>query len=222
MEMSVKERLREFVDYKNIGRNRFEELVEISIGYLSTKSPSVGSGIIEKIARIYNDLNLEWLITGKGDMIKGTVKFDPKLVFAPLVSRYAQTEYITRLHEATYINTLPTLPIIVENDEKGGYICFEMWDNSMNNGADNSYNQGDILICKEIDHSVRKKLYLTKPRPFVIVFDRKIIATQIISHNLEKQTIEVRSLNPEDENRVLELQNVKRLFYVFKLQRIIT
>jgi hypothetical protein len=219
--MSVKQRLQQFVQYKRLGRNKFEKSVKISLGYLSTKSPSVGSEIIKKIVQQYPDLNVTWLITGQGEMIKGSEKFDPKLVYAPLVSRYAQNEYINNLNNNSYIDTLPILPVIVENDGKGGYMCFEMWDNSMNNGSDNSYNQGDILICKEIDHTGRKRLCLNKPQTVIIIHEKRVIATQIIAHDLEKRTIEVCPLNPDGENTVCDLQDVKKLFNVFRLQRIV-
>jgi hypothetical protein len=230
--MSAKERLRKFVDYKGIGRNRFEELTGVSVGYLSTKSPSVGSEIIERIVRVYHDLNIEWLVTGHGKMIKtpyldeiGTAVESnyKKLVHAPLISRYAQVEYINRLNDKPYIDTLPTLPVVVEHEYKGNYVCFEMWDDSMNDGSDNSYNPGDILICREIDHTIRqRKLYFNKPKSFIIVHvDEGITVKQIISHYLEKEIITVHSPNPLYDDRLIRLQDVKKLFIVVKLQRIV-
>jgi hypothetical protein len=229
--MSAKERLQSFVSYKGIGRNRFEKSVGISSGYLSSQSKSIGSDIIEKIVAKYNDLNIEWLITGKGRMIKdlhwqeiGTVEdvSYKKLIYAPLVGRYSQTYYFNRLNDRSYIDSLPTLPVIMESDGKGSYICFEMWDDSMNDGSDNSYNQGDILICREIDNAVRqKKLYSNKPKSFVIIHETGIIAKQIIAHDLEKKVITVHSPNQTYGTALIELQNVKKLFNILKLQRIV-
>jgi hypothetical protein len=230
--MNAKERLRKFVEYKSMGRNRFEELVGISSGYLSTKSPSVGSEIIERIVGIYHDLNVEWLVTGQGKMIKSpcwqeignagesTIK---KLVYAPLISRYAQAEYINRLNDKPYIDTLPTLPVVVEHEGKGSYICFEMWDDSMNDGSDNSFNPGDILICREFDCVTRqRKLYFNKPKPFVIIHEQYgIIAKQITAHDIEKEIITLHSINQLYEDSIIHLSDVKTLFNVLKLQRII-
>jgi hypothetical protein len=228
--MNAKERLKKFVEYKGFGRNRFEELVGISAGYLSTKSPSVGSEIIEKIAAVFNDLSVEWLVTGKGKMINALYwneietagKFMyRKLVYAPLVSRYSQTEYLNRLNEKTYIDTLPTLPVTTDNENKGSYICFEMWDESMNDGSDNSYNIGDILICREINYAVRqKRLYFNKPKPFVVICEKTGIMIRLITaHDFETEIISLHAPNPMFDDCRISLQEVKQLFAVLQLQR---
>jgi transcriptional regulator with XRE-family HTH domain len=230
--MNAKERLRKFVEYKGLGRNRFEETVGISAGYLSTKSPSVGSEIIEKIARIYHDLNIEWLITGNGKMISplywnetgNAGRFVYKnLIYAPLVSRYAQTEYINRLNDKSYIDALPTVPVSAEAQSKGAYMCFEMWDESMNDGSDYSYNIGDILVCREIDFLARqRKLYVNKPKAFILVHKSKgIIARQITAHDLNDELISLHSPNLMFDDFRSHLNEVKKLFAVLQLQRFV-
>lgn len=69
---STKDRLREFVSDIGYGRNKFEEYVGISLGYLSSKSNSVTSDTIEKVVNKFPDLNLNWLLTGKGGMYSNT------------------------------------------------------------------------------------------------------------------------------------------------------
>jgi len=68
--MNTKDRLKEFLSAKNIGRNKFEFQIGVSRGYLSTKSEIISSEVIEKTIDLFPDLNLEWLITGKGEMFK--------------------------------------------------------------------------------------------------------------------------------------------------------
>jgi hypothetical protein len=229
--VNTKKRLQEFVKYKGTGRNNFEKVIGISSGYLSSESPSVGSEIIRKIVHHYPDLNIEWLITGNGKMLKtpyweetGTdrdIRYK-KLIYVPLVSRYSQAEYIHRLNDKLYINTLPTLPVMVENESKGTYMCFEMWNDSMNDGSDNSYNPGDILVCREIDNIERqKRLYFGKPKPFVIIHKKDgVTVRQITNHDIEKGAITVHSPNPLYGDSPIHLQEVKKLFNVFQLQRI--
>lgn len=69
MEKTVKERIVEYLEYKGIGQNRFEAMAGIPNGTIShaKKSPSVDN--LMKIANASPDLNWEWLLTGKGDMI---------------------------------------------------------------------------------------------------------------------------------------------------------
>lgn len=66
---TTKDRLKLFVKSIGLGRNKFEDQVGIANGYLSSKSSSVTSDALEKIKEKYPDLNVDWLITGEGDMI---------------------------------------------------------------------------------------------------------------------------------------------------------
>jgi hypothetical protein len=226
-DMNTKERLRQFVKYKGMGRNRFEELVGISSGYISAGSPSVGSEIIEKIVRVYPDLDIEWLVTGNGKMIKNPFRNESEafnyrnLVYAPLVGRHAQAEYLDRQDNKPYINALPVFPVIAEHESKGTYICFEMRDDSMNDGTVNSYIPGDILICREITPGFsRKKLYFNTLQTFVIVHrDEGIIVKQITVYDGEKGEITVHSLNPLYEDRPVHLDDIRKLFSIIKFQR---
>lgn len=50
--MTTKDRLKEFLSVKGIGRNRFETQIGVSRGYLSTKSDVISSEVIEKSADV--------------------------------------------------------------------------------------------------------------------------------------------------------------------------
>ncbi len=65
----IKERIREYCKYKNMGISRFEKLAGLSNGYFNqvTKRPSDAS--LVKISKAHPDLNLAWLLTGRGEMI---------------------------------------------------------------------------------------------------------------------------------------------------------
>ena len=67
--MSTKERLKEFLSYKKIGRNKFEAKLGIATGYMSTKSATISSEVIEKTLAEYPELNPSWLLTGEGEML---------------------------------------------------------------------------------------------------------------------------------------------------------
>ena len=70
--MTTKERLKEFVSKQGLGQNAFEKKVGIAVGYLASKSVSVTSDTIEKVIENFPNLNLDWLITGEGEMLKNS------------------------------------------------------------------------------------------------------------------------------------------------------
>ena len=71
--MRLTDRLLEYLAYKEITVYAFEKTCGVGNGYLGKQSKgkgSVGSDILEKIGDHYPDLNLGWLITGKGKMLQ--------------------------------------------------------------------------------------------------------------------------------------------------------
>ena len=71
--MSLIERIYQLSDFKGDSIYKISKEIDVSNGYFAktkAKNGSVGSEIIEKIVSYYPDLNVEWLITGNGEMIK--------------------------------------------------------------------------------------------------------------------------------------------------------
>jgi hypothetical protein len=66
---TAKKRLLEFLAYLDIGQNAFEKKVGIANGYISHNKGSIGSEIISKISEQYPELNIDWLLNGKGTMV---------------------------------------------------------------------------------------------------------------------------------------------------------
>jgi hypothetical protein len=64
----IRERIIQFIDYKGISKYKFYQDTGFSNGFLD-KEGAIGSDKCEKISYVYPDINLEWLITGNGEMI---------------------------------------------------------------------------------------------------------------------------------------------------------
>lgn len=85
--MKLIERLRIYIEHKGISYNSFDKSIGASNGYIGKQlknNASIGSDIIEKISETYKDLNIEWLITGSGDMIvdsKMTQLHEPEIIY---------------------------------------------------------------------------------------------------------------------------------------------
>lgn len=70
---NILQRLQKFIDYKGLSINKFSVMVGASNSYFGKmfkNNGSIGSEMIEKILRIFPDLNSEWLLLGSGEMIK--------------------------------------------------------------------------------------------------------------------------------------------------------
>lgn len=72
--MSVKERIKIFVEYQKMTVSAFEKSINASNGYVNSISKSIGLDKIELILENYPKLNIEWLLTGKGSMLKSEEK----------------------------------------------------------------------------------------------------------------------------------------------------
>ncbi|MDR2065531.1 MAG: hypothetical protein LBP85_07490 [Prevotellaceae bacterium] len=66
--MNIRERLIKYLDYKNISKYKFYQKTGFSNGFLDKKG-AIGSDNCEKICCEFPDINLEWLIMGKGEML---------------------------------------------------------------------------------------------------------------------------------------------------------
>ncbi len=64
----IRERLIKYLDSKDVTKYRFYKETGLSNGFLD-KEGSIRSDICEKISYQYPDLNLNWLLTGNGEMI---------------------------------------------------------------------------------------------------------------------------------------------------------
>jgi hypothetical protein len=68
--MTVKERLKRFIKYKNISERRFCTTVGLSPTYVSAMRTSIQPDKVLNIALHFPDLNTGWLMTGEGEMLK--------------------------------------------------------------------------------------------------------------------------------------------------------
>ena len=66
--MGIIERIKQFAEYKEVSMRRFCEIAGIANGGF-IKVKSVGSENLSKIFNAFPDINLTWLITGKGEML---------------------------------------------------------------------------------------------------------------------------------------------------------
>ena len=92
----VKDRLLEFLAYLGIGQTKFEQLTGLSRGLVDKMSDGITTRTINKISKVYPELNIVWLQTGEGQMLlescpaKQSIPQIPDAYMVPLLPLYAQ------------------------------------------------------------------------------------------------------------------------------------
>lgn len=226
----IKERVLLFIKYKGLNNKQFEDACGLGNGFVSKIGDTIRTQKIELISNAYPELNKDWLSRGVGNMLNKpditrtsseAVPLNADYIInVPLVSQYAQAGYLCGYEDATYIATLPTIPFIIDHEAHGNYVAFEVRGDSMNDGTEESYLEGDRLLCREIYPYLwaQSKLHYTK-WDFVIVHEEGILIKRIIDHDVENHTITIHSLNDMYPDRIIDLAEVRQIFNVIELQR---
>lgn len=220
---------------------KFALLIEVSPpNYSQMKSGKrvAGDAIVNKLCLQLN-IKKQWFENWNGDLndpmiqqIKSNVNnkelgLEPSanpitqdIVYVPLVNQYAYAGYLDGYNDCSYMNQLPKIPFIVDKEGRGSYMAFEVKGDSMNDGTEDSYLEGDRLFCREIAQHLwaTSKLHLRK-WDFVIVHEEGIIVKRIIDHNVENHTITIHSLNDMYPDKIIDLANVRQIFNVIESVR---
>lgn len=223
------DRILKIIELKKISKSKFYKETGLSNGFLD-KVKDVGASKLEQILKTYPEIDEKWLLTGEGEMIKREKKNEAHPITAgyvkyiPLVSQYAKAGYLSGFSDQTYIDTLPTVPVILtqEQEPKGEYVCFEVSGDSMISSEfpEESLFNGDILVCRNVNKDYwTSKLHINKWDFVIVDQDAGVVVKRIIDHNPENGDITIHSLNPIFEDKVLNLSHVNKLFNVVKVIR---
>lgn len=68
MGVAIKERLLKFIDFKRVSKREFCKKSSLSHTIFNNNS-AIGSDKLEKIHTAFDELNMDWVITGRGRMI---------------------------------------------------------------------------------------------------------------------------------------------------------
>lgn len=98
--MTIRDRLRQFIDYKGISISMFERNCKLSNGFASKVGDSIRAVNLENISAVYPELNRTWLLTGDGNMLNDSNdtyinKVDDEIYYVPLVPLSAMAGKLT-------------------------------------------------------------------------------------------------------------------------------
>jgi phage repressor protein C with HTH and peptisase S24 domain len=142
------------------------------------------------------------------------------IMYVPLVNKYAYAGYLSGFGDAEYIGSLPAIPMIADREGRGNYVAFEVKGDSMDDGTRNSYEQGDIIICRQIaPHHWQSKLHIHKYDFVVVHRTDGVLLKKIVAHDTAAGTLTLHSLNPLYDDFTVALDDVAQLFNVIKVER---
>ena len=206
-----KDRILQFIDYKEISKNKFYIETGISNGILDKKS-GLSMDTVEKFYSTYPEINPEWLLTGKGPMLKE----DNNL---PMASKSANSEGI------------PLIPLDAMAGISSGEVSVleldcERYVIPMFKGADflipvkgssmiPKYNSGDIVACKKVP---MQDIFFQWNKVYVLDTNQGAIIKRVAKSE-EKDCIKIVSENPNYEPFDLHLSQIYSIAIVIGVVR---
>lgn len=170
----MKKRLLELADYYSVSVRKFEEECGLKRGNISnmTDDSSIGSDKLSKIIDRYPFVNMEWLITGKGDMLKNKTYIYPK---NSINTDAKVSESQIECNKNSLINKpkpkgIPLIPVeamagygsgdvqVMDYEIQEDYIITPEFENKgikylirvSGSSMTPKYNNGDLLACRPI------------------------------------------------------------------------
>lgn len=149
--MGLRERILEYISYKGITVQMFENKVNISNGAVSKMGNNTRRSTLDKISKSFPDLNINWLITGVGqmcnDLLEGTGSNEiPHINYAKGVPYY-NVDFIGGFD--IVMNDQTTMPEYLIDFRK--YNEATCWCNVTGHSMEPEINNGDIIALKRID-----------------------------------------------------------------------
>lgn len=229
--MTLKERMLYLIEKEGLNPNQFYTVSGLGNGYLNNVGESFRKPTVEKIRKSFPHWNMDWILHEQGEpiieaprksieVLEATPLNPNYVINVPLVNQYAQAGYLSGYGDAAYLASLPIIPFIIDHEAKGNYVAFEVRGDSMNDGTEESYLQGDKLLCREIQphYWAESKLHIRK-WDFVIVHEDGILVKRIIDHDVENHIITIHSLNDLYPDKEIDLAEVRQIFNVIEFQR---
>lgn len=215
--MDLKSRLLEFIKYKGLTVQKFEQSVGLSNAAVAKMGNNTRRGTIDKISNRYPELNKVWLLTGEGDMLK--VESNAVLVGAPIKAMAEETvpvryfevtpsatfqEFCAGMSEAaTTINIIP----MANESLDDSYCVFEIMGESMSP----QIQPRAKVLCQEIPptrwHSITGGVIV------IAYADRFVIKRVIVNRLPTEDFIELASDNPDYPQReIVQLSDIRAIF----------
>ncbi|MCS6967067.1 MAG: S24 family peptidase [Cytophagales bacterium] len=183
MESAVSERLIQIIAHFSGGNEkRFAESVGVKPAVINNytkgkQQSKPGFEVLQKITAAYPSLNIEWLLSGKGNMLKESSfafkQNDSESVAIPVINRKAAANYLAANHTQEYFEELENI-YLPRNFVKGKR-CYAL--QVTGDSMEPTLYENDYLICHLLDRAEWE--YLNEGQICVIVSQRGLQVKRI-------------------------------------------
>lgn len=229
--MEAWERIEFIIEREGLNKNSFSKAIGISNNVTITRiinehrTPSRST--CEKIVSAFPLYNLEWLLTGKGQMesplnspvFQSNARQinDLSYMSIPIIHVKAHCGYLNGYGDEDYIDTLPTMPVIVDKTYHGKYRIFEAEGDSMDDDSRLAICDGDKVLAREVKRDLWLPKLHIKDWYFVIVHRTEGISIKQITNQDEMGNITCHSLNEMFNDYTINLDDVLEIYNVIKV-----
>ena len=143
--MCARNRLIQFLEHIRLSKRRFYIQVGLSSGFL-TKNKNIGSDKIARTAKEFPQLNIDWLITGRGKMLNpvSALSGEEETRYLPILDITTVLEF-PRADSNTYKNKALDM-ISLGKGYRNCTIAVQMWGDSMTP----VYASGDVVALRPV------------------------------------------------------------------------
>ena len=237
-EVTANERLRRL--QKILGytsQQAFADALGIKQGSLSDiyrAKNGIGVSAQIKIALSKLGVNIDWLDTGEGEMLRTSeekphhriesnvrpdLEGEMEWIEVPLMPYKARAGVLAGFGDPDWREGKQTMQILVDRRLRGDYLIYEVEGDSMDDGTINAFLEGDFLLCRVLPKSDWQYGIKKRTATFcVIATDTEgVVLKQITRHDKADGIITCHSLNPAYDDYEVNLSDVQAIFYVERL-----
>ncbi|SNR99271.1 S24 family peptidase [Flavobacterium sp. ov086] len=215
-------RIKLYLDFKSVRVSSFEREVGMSNGSFASQlknNKTIGLDKLENILKIYTDINVEWLLTGDGNMLKSDIS-SQKNVETPKKQEIFHDITQIPLYDIQTITEISDLFDKNENQSPVDFIKIHKisnYDGALYMIGDSMYpllNSGDIVIYKKINNPIENIIWGEMYLIYVNNDGNESFFTKYIKQSERENYVKLESQNPHHQTVEYPITSIKALALV--------
>lgn len=218
--MDLQSRIREFIAYKGLTIQQFEAKVPLSNGAVSKMGDNTRRGTLDRISKSFPELNVSWLLTGEGEMLKSTPKpaFESNATTSDL-SNYVEVEFVdlrasAGMQSGFAVDPYPdkvTRLVHIPDGNPNNYIVIRVNGISMDDGTARSISEGAELLAKRVERLEDMRIHT---RLYCIFSQSGDVIKQVSEVNAKEGYLKCHSFNPAYEDFTIPIEEIYHIFEI--------